>query len=356
MGRSQVDEPDISLIVPVYRIREADLRQCIESMIGQTYKKIEIILIDDGSPDNCGRICDEYSEKDGRIRVIHQENQGVSVARNVGIDNAAGMYLMFVDSDDWLELDCCERTFSAIQEQNCDVLMFGRRMEWDRGSSALSSASRKLSEDELRKLRVDSLIGCDDKNLGIYVTRVPWGKLIPTEFIKKHELRFISGIKRSQDNIFALYMFDRTENVYYLDYIGYHYRGWDSSVTFRYNEQMPEMVKSFIHEMDRFISLYHENSSIYYRAMGARCMYVFSDIEHCLLFHEDSKLLKSDCVQIAKEYFNDRTVKKYFGACKISDIRFLRNKMRSFLFRRGWYNIYYWMAKMFFTAKHFRGK
>ena len=92
----------ISIIVPVYKV-EKYIDRCVESIINQTYKNIEIILVDDGSPDNCPKICDEWAKKDKRIRVIHKENRGVSSARNVGIDVAKGKYIGFVDSDDYIE-------------------------------------------------------------------------------------------------------------------------------------------------------------------------------------------------------------------------------------------------------------
>ena len=98
----------ISIIVPIYNV-EKYLKKCIDSLINQTYKNIEIILVDDESPDNCGRICDEYARLDNRIKVIHQNNSGVGKARENGMDIALGKYLTFVDSDDWIEPEFCER-------------------------------------------------------------------------------------------------------------------------------------------------------------------------------------------------------------------------------------------------------
>ena len=99
-----IETPLISVIVPVYKV-EPYLRKCVDSIINQTYKNLEIILVDDGSPDNCGVICDEYAAQDSRIRVIHKENGGVSSARNAGLDICTGDYIGFVDSDDWIESD-----------------------------------------------------------------------------------------------------------------------------------------------------------------------------------------------------------------------------------------------------------
>lgn len=100
-------EPFVSIIVPVYKVPEQYLRKCIESTMTQTLKKIEILLVDDGSPDQCGEICDEYAEKDKRIRVLHKKNGGLSSARNYGCKAAQGKWIMFVDGDDWIEPDMC---------------------------------------------------------------------------------------------------------------------------------------------------------------------------------------------------------------------------------------------------------
>lgn len=115
---------DISVIVPVYKVEKL-LNKCVDSIINQTYKDIEIILVDDGSPDNCGTICDDYALKDSRIVVIHKKNGGLSSARNAGIDIAKGEYLMFVDSDDYVEPNFCEKAFQIIKENNVTCASFG---------------------------------------------------------------------------------------------------------------------------------------------------------------------------------------------------------------------------------------
>lgn len=114
------DGPLISIIIPVYK-SENYLGQCLDSVINQTYKKIEIILIDDGSPDSCGEMCDEYAKLDNRVKTIHQDNKGVSVARNIGLDNVTGEYIIFVDSDDYIALDMCEHLYRAMESHSADI-------------------------------------------------------------------------------------------------------------------------------------------------------------------------------------------------------------------------------------------
>lgn len=112
----------ISIIIPVYKV-EKYLKRCVESLINQTYRNIEIILVDDGSPDNCGEICDNYKKQDSRIEVIHKTNGGLSDARNVGLRKAKGDYILFVDSDDYIELNACEDFMKMLGSNEVDVAM-----------------------------------------------------------------------------------------------------------------------------------------------------------------------------------------------------------------------------------------
>ncbi|QFF99864.1 glycosyltransferase family 2 protein [Psychrobacillus glaciei] len=112
---------DVSVIVPVYKVEDY-LNRCVDSLVNQTYENMEIILIEDGSPDNCGIICDEYSLKYQRISVIHKENGGLSDARNHGIDAAKGEYILFVDSDDFIELDAIEKMILYAKEHRLDIV------------------------------------------------------------------------------------------------------------------------------------------------------------------------------------------------------------------------------------------
>ncbi len=110
----------ISVIIPVYNV-EAYLDECIRSVVAQTYSSLEILLVDDGSPDNCGAICDAWAARDCRIRVIHRPNGGLSDARNAGLDSCTGDYIAFVDSDDWIKADMYEKLYAALQQEGADI-------------------------------------------------------------------------------------------------------------------------------------------------------------------------------------------------------------------------------------------
>lgn len=123
----------ISIVVPIYNV-EKELDRCLQSLLRQTYKNIEIILVDDGSPDRCPLLCDEYAQKDSRVRVIHKKNGGLSDARNVGLQATTGEYVLYIDSDDYIDLDSCERFLKATEQQKVDIVVGSAIMEKSDGS------------------------------------------------------------------------------------------------------------------------------------------------------------------------------------------------------------------------------
>lgn len=115
--------PKLSVIVPVYNV-EQYIHKCVDSILSQTFADFELILVNDGSPDNCGKICDEYASKDNRVKVIHKKNGGVSEARNVGLDVATGEYISFIDPDDWIDKDMYEQTIGYMAVNDLDIVCF----------------------------------------------------------------------------------------------------------------------------------------------------------------------------------------------------------------------------------------
>ncbi|MDE6447932.1 MAG: glycosyltransferase, partial [Muribaculaceae bacterium] len=128
-----IQTPKISIIVPIYKV-ERYLPECLDSIIRQTFTDWECILVDDGSPDNCGKICDEYAARDPRFRVIHQKNGGLSAARNSGISIAKAQYIGFVDSDDWIEAEMFQTLYNLIRQDDYDMAQVGIFNEY-RGKS-----------------------------------------------------------------------------------------------------------------------------------------------------------------------------------------------------------------------------
>lgn len=114
----------VSIVLPIYNV-EKYLDRCIESVINQTYRNLEILLVDDGSPDDCPQKCEEWAKKDGRIKVIHKANAGLGYARNTGIENASGEYICFFDSDDYIDPSTIEKAYNTAQKNNSDMVLFG---------------------------------------------------------------------------------------------------------------------------------------------------------------------------------------------------------------------------------------
>lgn len=215
-------EPLISVIVPVYNV-EAYLRQCIDSVLCQTYEKLEILLVDDGSKDSGGAICDEYAGKDSRVRVIHKENGGLSSARNAGIAAAQGEYLAFLDSDDWVEPDAYGSMLEAALTMDCRLVCAGRYVysekKQQRREELCPEKTQVLSaEDMLGKLFTWE--GCDS---------AAWDKLY-------HRSLFETGIRYPEgmhyEDIPTTYLLvERAEKVAMLAKRVYNYRHRIGSIT-----------------------------------------------------------------------------------------------------------------------------
>ena len=221
-------KPLVSIIIPIYNV-EKYIHQCIDSITSQTYRNLEIILVDDGSPDNCGLICDEYQAKDSRVKVIHKENGGISDARNAGIDNAKGDYLMFVDSDDWVEPTYCERALEQAILQNAACVAFGITTIRTNGEiiSMAPLSSRFISAEEAIACMVER--------------KFPYGYVVNKIYKRSlfKDLRFPLGVIY-EDNAILYLVFHLAKGVYVFNDRLYNYRRREGSLSIDklYSEQM----------------------------------------------------------------------------------------------------------------------
>lgn len=217
--------PLISVIVPVYKV-EQYLNQCVSSIVTQTYRELEIILVDDGSPDNCSAMCDEWADKDHRIRVIHKNNGGLSSARNAGLDVARGMRIAFVDSDDWIDPDMLS-TMSAWMDARpqVDVVMCGTVKRFDDGHSNHIDAhvpERTFTSDEALH---DFLYHHNRMASAV------WNKLFDAKlFTQAGNIRFPEGLN-SEDYYLLAYIYRAMRGIYFNPQGLYQYRIRDNSIT-----------------------------------------------------------------------------------------------------------------------------
>ena len=220
----------ISIIVPVYNV-EAYLPQCLESLIGQTYKDIEIICVNDGSTDGSLVILKEYEAKDSRISVYTQGNQGVSAARNLAIEKAQGEWMMFVDSDDWMDLDVCEKLM-AKATPDLNLAFFPYIREFNNSSEPkfiLGNQEKTFVGKECEELQIRLIAPIEDgkiypDKLNSFTTL--WGKLYQTAIIKKNQLVFfpLKEIGTGEDLLFNVQYFKFLTKAVLIPSIYYHYR------------------------------------------------------------------------------------------------------------------------------------
>ena len=183
--------------MPIYMV-EGYLPKCIESILKQTYSTFELLLIDDGSPDRCGQICDEYALQDARIKVFHKENGGVSEARNYGLDNAKGNYVAFVDSDDLFESDMLETLYNLLNTYNVDMSACGLQKEDEDGNILLQIRENDIEVRDQIKTVITLFKG--DKHYRCLAW--PVGKLYKREIIEKKHIRFVKDIHYGEDRLF----------------------------------------------------------------------------------------------------------------------------------------------------------
>lgn len=204
--------PIISIIIPVYNA-EKELKKCVESILRQTQKNIEIILIDDGSADASLSICQKYAEGDCRVKVVHQKNAGVSAARNAGIEMATGQYIGFVDSDDWIAPEMYERLLSEAERTGSDVVMCDATTVYDDGRTQADTITQ-LSENRILK-KSDFT-----PSLLLEMAGSAWRCIYKNDRyndkLRKYPLAFPLGVKFSEDRIFNLYAFGQSNKVCYL--------------------------------------------------------------------------------------------------------------------------------------------
>lgn len=325
-------QPLISVIVPVYNV-EKHLPKCVESILGQTYTNLEIILVDDGSPDNCGKICDDYVVKDKRVKVIHKENGGLVSARNAGYDIMTGEWHMYIDSDDWVDTDMCEKLVKCIEENpNIDILFWEHVLElgnrsikgkigWD-----CHSSKRIYEDEECKKLAWYTLI----YNAGIATA---YCKLIKTNYAKKHNIRHDDRLRQGSEGVeFSLRAFYYAKKALFIDMYSYHYIYNPNSITKKIDEKntlyltdcynlIAEDIRGFSHP-----EKFHE-------ALLQRVVYVLIAIAMNTYFHpanKDSLMLKirkySNVIETTPLY------KEAVKNAKVTDIDQLRKI--TFLFIR----------------------
>lgn len=237
--------PKISIIVPVYKV-EQYLHKCVGSILAQTFINFELILVDDGSPDNCGKICDEYAERDSRIKVIHKENGGLASARNAGLNIAQGDYVGFVDSDDWIESDMYELLYKMCVENNCDIASCTSKIYYN--DKTVITGTHPLiihNKNEAMKAMLE----------GELYDEVVWTKLFKRSLMQNIE--FPVGMTY-EDTAFTYKVIHNSEKVCCIGEPKYHYIKRDNSMMDKAVKNIKIDAVLIYDEMYKFINQHYQ--------------------------------------------------------------------------------------------------
>lgn len=227
--------PKISIIVPVYKV-EKYLHRCLDSIVNQTFTDWECILIDDGSPDNSGIICDEYAQMDRRFKVIHQENKGVSAARNAGLDVAKGEWIGFVDSDDWIEKETYEVAYNKAIKESVDLIQWGYIIENERSSKKVFHPEGSFT----------------NKNATTYWVSSMCQKLVCRKLIYEHDIYFPIKIKLTEDRFVAWRCYLNSTKSFNIEKCYYHYFQNNSSTTHNVTKEMLMQEATILLELHQY--------------------------------------------------------------------------------------------------------
>lgn len=279
----------ISIIVPIYKV-EKYLDECVKSIVNQTYSNIEIILVDDGSPDKCSKICDDWAMKDSRIKVVHKKNAGLAMARNTGVEVSSGEYIAFVDSDDYINADYCEKLYGVLKKNDAEI-------------AGCRFYRNKINGDEYIYPPADSNFDfCIDpytamkrtyNDFGVFC--VAWNKLYKRDIVTKHPFY---DVKIAEDARIIRERFFACERIAWTQEPLYMYRNREGSImTSSRNYNIDEMQQR-LYWIDCDIKYYKENKIDTLRALAEKA--------YCYNLYNDWKFMNNDCKKFYKKRYFEK--------------------------------------------------
>ena len=274
-------EGRISVVVPVYNV-EKYLDRCVRSVLSQSYAELELILVNDGSTDGSLRICEEYSRQDGRVRVLTIPNSGSAAARNRGMDVMTGEYLMFVDSDDWIEPGALEKALRTIRSTGDDVVIFGVFS----GDKPNVTAAEEIPCFDKADVLESILSGETSRysNRGYYVDGL-WSKIYRTGFVQNNHIRFPEKLIRGQDSVFALYITELACSTSFNTFRFYHYEKNADSICNTYSDKSVRIIPEILKENDNFIAKYYIGRKDFANANSMSIFPRFIEADRNYFFH-----------------------------------------------------------------------
>lgn len=212
----------VSVIVPVYKVPLEYLRACLDSLTAQTMQECEFVLVSDGAPAAECSVCEEFVAKDTRFKFFKQEHAGVSATRNFGIEQALGEYITFVDADDWIEKETCEKTYKYAKENNSDIVLWEAETTYNNRHEPLFSQNiNKIGSSEIQNICRNCIFTADSK---YYSVSLVSSKLFLRSFIKENHIYYPKELQINEDRVFNINAYIKTNKISYLNKVLYYYR------------------------------------------------------------------------------------------------------------------------------------
>ena len=341
--------PFFSIIIPAYNAPEVYLRECIDSLVRQSFEAIEIIIVDDGSNKECADLYDEIAQGDGRIKVIHQANKGVSAARNQGMDCAAADWIMFVDSDDWIELNACETIYETIINHPCDLLLFDHIKEYanshaKQGTGLIDGTLYEMSNIKTKETFYRRAMGTPNQgSTNLSTIYYCWDKVYSRSLLQKEKLLFPIGLPKSEDKVFILQCFEKINTLYYISSPLYHYRINEQSVSNRYSENvdnerrdLSKFLERIAKEMDTELGFLTNNPSysVLYKDYTRFVFGIISDALFSKYYHKDYPRTNEQRNSEVRNFLNSEPFKTAINDVQYSDLGW-EAKIKKFMLSHG---------------------
>lgn len=305
-----MEQPKVTVVIPIYNV-EKYLDRCVESIVSQTYENLEILLIDDGSPDRCPQMCEEWAKRDSRITVIHKTNAGLGMARNTGIENATGEYICFFDSDDYVDHRIIQKCILSALENRSDVVIFGYANVFEDGR--VENMKMKLPRTVFKDEQI-----CDQLLPGMYTYDMgfgisAWGKLFRLGSIVENNLRFKSEREIiSEDAFFALEYYPKVRTVSIVNQPLYFYYKRGDSLSRGYKKERQHKNDEFIRVSLDYIAQENLSNNVKSHIVARYHMYTAATIKQLLVSGISPKNKKQELDDILRSETLRKTV-----SCKV---------------------------------------
>ena len=335
-------EPLVTVAIAAYNV-ERYLNKGMDCLLNQTYKNIEIILVDDGSTDATSKMCDEIAKKDKRIRVIHKENGGLGSARNVGIDLANGEYLYFFDVDDFLDKDFIADSVKIALEKEVDLIIFGyyARFSTETQEELINLTEREIhSNEELKQVYVDELLWMKHGN------GFAWNKFYKLDFLKKYNFHF--GNQRiQQDEPFNMQLYPKLENVFISERAYYHYVLYvNNNAGSRYLSNKADIIEDIYRKFMDFYkewNIYDEKVLNYIQTRFVKGMFGVITGNY---YHPLCPYSKQERREKIEKIFSNRELKKCINTVNLSYGKNPINYLQGWAFRKQKIQMLMWMTQL----------